>query len=143
MISDPNEYWGVLWVRLLGRMGGGRVGIRGGKGSGGWGRDAEKARLSGLMLADVAEAVGVTVVARVHARPAREFALQRLELARHLEHGHARHDIADEILREPDLDLQRERLGPGQLGLDALDLVFPGESASLAADFTAWSNRPR
>ena len=43
--------------------------------------------------ANVAEAVGVAIVARVHARPARELALQRLELTRDLQRGDARRDV--------------------------------------------------
>ena len=58
--------------------------------------------------ADVAEAVGVAIVPRVHARPARQLALQRRELRRHLIDGTCAHHFADEVLREPDLDLQRQ-----------------------------------
>ena len=73
-------------------------------------------------LADVAEAVGVPVVARVHARPARDFALQRLEF-RAPGCGHTRRDFTRQVAREPDLDLQGERLGPRRAGLDAFDFV--------------------
>src|SRR3954447_14324174 len=82
-------------------------------------------------LADFAEAVRVAEVARIHARPARELAFDRLKLLRDLVQRAVADPLAEEISGEPHLDLQRERFGPGELGLDALDLIVtlePGVS---------------
>ena len=64
-------------------------------------------------VSDVAEAVGVAVIARVHARPARRArAAAARTRATTCSSGNARRDVTDEVLREPDLDLQRQRFGP-------------------------------
>ena len=51
------------------------------------------------------------MVARIHACPARELALQRLELTRHLHGRHPRHDLSRDVLREPHLYGQGQFLG--------------------------------
>ena len=46
-------------------------------------------------------------------------------------------DVSHEVRREPDLDLQSQRFGPRQFGLDALDFVVVGEFGELRRNFTA------
>src|SRR5882672_5997306 len=70
------------------------------------------------------------MIARTHARPAIEFALQRLEFLRHLEQRAAARQVTDDIFRKPYANLQGDLLGERQLRLDALDVVV-GDAGAL------------